>query len=115
MRKRSSRNAPVNVPESVTVPVPVLVGHDRVRHAAHYMYNHPARGHDLDRWTVRAVVQPTSEQLSSLGMPSDAEWSTGYITPDTGTQHWIYLAKRPLSEGTCERCLPGVCTERSLS
>jgi hypothetical protein len=82
----------------------VLVEQNRVRHAAHYMYEHPARGHDLDRWNIRAAMRPTHEQLSALGLPDDAEWHTGYIDPDTGSQYWIFLAKRPLSEGTCDRC-----------
>jgi hypothetical protein len=108
MPKRRARNAPVHVPLStrsdMTGDVPVLVEQDRVRHAAHYMYEHPARGHDLDRWIVRAAVRPTREQLSTLGLLGDAECHTGHIDPDTGRQYWIYLAKRPLSEGTCDRC-----------
>jgi len=105
MRKRSLRigDVPMSPPTSMPKDAPVLVEHGRVRHAAHYMFDHPARGHDLERWIVRAAVRPTFEQLTALGLPRDAEWYTGHIAPDMG-QHWVYIAKRPLSEGTCERC-----------
>lgn len=119
MRKRNLHNAPISSPMSARVAVTddelALVSQDRIRHAAHYMYNHPARGHDLDRWIVQAASQPTQAQLSALGLPDDAEWSTGHIDPSTGRQHWVYLAKRPLSEGTCDRCNAGSSAPRGLS
>ena len=108
MSKRTRRNAPILVEVSTLVALtqstPVLVTADHVRHAAHYMYGDPRKGHDLDRWVVRSAVRPTSAQLAELGVAPDAEWHTGYIESGTGRQHWVYIAKRPLSEGTCERC-----------
>jgi len=107
MRKRR-RNVPIGVSMptlvALTQDAPVLIRADHIRHAAHYMYNHPAGGHDLDRWVIRSATQPTFEQMTALGLPSDAEWHTGYIESGTGRQHWVYIARRPLSDGTCERC-----------
>lgn len=107
MSKRR-RNAPIEVSMitlvALTQDTPVLVEQNHVRHAAHYAYNHPVKGHDLDRWVVRSQARPTFEQLAALGLPSDAEWHTGYRDSGTGPQHWVYIAKRPLSEGMCERC-----------
>lgn len=106
MRKRRGTSPEVSIARHAPLvqDTPELVEQSRIRHAAHYMYDHPARGHDLDRWVVRSQTRPTFEQLTALGLPADAEWHTGYAAPGTRQQHWVYIAKRPLSEGTCERC-----------
>lgn len=79
-----------------------LVETRRIPHAAHYMYDHPGRGHDLEEWIVESVVRPDYEQLAELGLPADAEWHTGHRAD--GVQRWTYIAKRSMSAGTCERC-----------
>jgi len=81
--------------------VPVLVGYNRISHAAHYMYG--AGGHDLDRWVVRSIERPGLAKLAELGVAADAAWHSGYVS--NGQQHWIYTAIRPLSVGVaCPTC-----------
>lgn len=81
-------------------PEPRLVTHDVVRHAAHSLTG--PGGHDLARWVVRHPSQPNREQLRALGVPDGAEYHVGYV--HLGAQHWVYVERRPMSPGSCERC-----------
>ncbi len=78
---------------------PALVSHDLIPHAAHY----EGGGHDLARWIVRHPTQPTGTQLAIAGVPVTAEYHCGYVDRD-GAQHWVYVERRPMSPGTCDRC-----------
>jgi hypothetical protein len=81
-----------------------LVDHAVHRHAAHYLYDHQARGHNLEQWVIASPAQPTREQLTALGLPADAEWHIGLL--DLEVQHWVYVARRPMSPGVCALCRP---------
>lgn len=81
---------------------PVLVSHQLIPHAVHYMYDHPARGHDLEQWVIEAPVQPLWSKLKELGLPEDARWDAGHAVD--GRQRWTYTAQREMSPGACERC-----------
>lgn len=74
----------------------VAVQYTRVRHAAHYGYNHPAKGHDLERWEFVA-----NDNVRPEGVPVDAEYHCGFL--EGGVQRWVYVRVAPLS-GTCPRC-----------
>ena len=71
----------------------------RIPHAAHYGYNHPAVGHDLEQWDYA--------QASRLPVPPDvpfsAEYHSGYVDSG-GAQHWLYVRRAPLSPGECVWC-----------
>lgn len=84
------------------MPTPVLAAHFTESHAAHYAYDHPRKGHDLEHWTVEHPNMLTRAQLDDLGLPADAAFHSGFFT--SGVQTWHYTAKRPLSSGTCSRC-----------
>ena len=78
-----------------------------VRHAAHYMYDHPGRGHDLEQWLIAMQPEdgtqlPAGSHVIVLGLPEDARMSYGFCVE--GVQHWLFEARRPMSPGTCERC-----------
>ena len=69
------------------------------RHAAHYGYSHPARGHDLHQWDAKqAFGEPRPD-----GVPRDAEKHSGYIDSD-GNAHTIFVKTAPLSDGECPMC-----------
>lgn len=71
----------------------------RIPHAAHYAYNHPAGGHDLEQWTFAAPVNKRPEDV-----PRDAEYHSGFVKD--GVQYWVYVRTAPLSPGGCKRCAP---------
>lgn len=98
---RHGRHCSCQICRAEYAAAPVLAGYNRISHAAHYMCG--TGGHDLDRWVVRCEVQPSGEQVSALGVASDAKYHSGYIHNEQ--QHWIYTAIRPLSVGVaCPTC-----------
>lgn len=66
----------------------------RIPHAAHYMYEHPAKGHDLIELDVTSEKRPAA--------PLGFDWHSGYVK--NGRQHWVFTKRAPLSSGTCARC-----------
>ncbi len=80
----------------------ILVEYRLVKHAAHYAYDHPGRGHDLAQWTIEVVKRPDYADRIALGMSSDVEYHFGYVLD--GQQRWVYTARRPMSDGVCDRC-----------
>ncbi len=80
-----------------------LISHSLIKHAAHYMYDHPAKGHDLEQWVIETdgTIDRYAARLA-LGVATDADWHSGYI--ENGRQRWVWEAKRPFSSGTCEHC-----------
>lgn len=78
---------------------PKLVEHNVISHAAHYA---DGGGHNLARWVVQLSSKPLTEQIATLGIPATAEYHSGYV--HLGKQHWIYVEKRPLSDGYCPTC-----------
>lgn len=91
---------------------PRMVLYQLVRHAAHYLYDHPDRGHDLEQWVIAAPDQPTHAQAVALGVAADATFHSGHAAG--GEQCWMYLARRPMSAGTCERCATSAQKARAL-
>lgn len=81
---------------------PCLVRTFIARHAAHYTSKAPAAGHDLEVWIVEYPTIPSREQVRELGVADDAEFTCGFLT--NGVQTWHYIARRPLSPGTCFSC-----------
>lgn len=74
-----------------------------IRHAAHYLYG--PGGHDLEEWVVESPCVPWEfRQHDELGIPREAQYSYGFRDGDV--QCWVFLLKRPLSDGTCNRCAP---------
>jgi hypothetical protein len=73
--------------------------YSRRPHAAHYAYDHPARGHDLEQWDV---TQPFHHARPD-GVPWDAEKHSGYVD-DAGRAHTLFTRPAPLT-GTCDRCI----------
>ncbi len=70
----------------------------RAAHAAHYMYGHPKKGHDLESWDV------TSPKLTKPSdVPANAEYHHGYIDRE-GKQHWVFVRPAPLTPGDCPIC-----------
>lgn len=70
----------------------------RAQHAAHYGFGHPAKGHDLEWWDYAQTERlPVPE-----GVPTDAEYHSGYLVGDR--QWWHYVRRAPLSGPACARC-----------
>lgn len=85
-----------------------IVSHRLVKHAAHYMYDHPAKGHDLEQWvteTEDSIDRPDYDTRIALGIAPDASYQSGHI--ESGRQRWTWEAKRPFSSERCERCCDG--------
>lgn len=80
----------------------ILISYNLVRHAAHYAYDHQDRGHDLAQWVIESPTWPELQQVTALGLPDDAEYDSGHLFE--GRQRWVYVARRPISPGTCSRC-----------
>jgi hypothetical protein len=83
----------------------VTVTYRRAKHAAHYDYSHPAKGHDLEQWDVAGDLphEPrTGNPIAPPEVPRDAEYHSGYLARD-GVQHWLFVRTAPLT-GTCVRC-----------
>jgi hypothetical protein len=75
----------------------LTVTYSREPHAAHYAYDHPKRGHDLERWSYaqeRRLPVP-------VGVPRNAEYHSGFMRD--GMQHWTYVRTAPLT-GSCAFC-----------
>ncbi len=70
----------------------------RTQHAAHYSYDHPAKGHDLESWDV----QQGWADAHPVGVPVDAEKNHGYVMD--GVQHVVFVRRAPLSGPPCARC-----------
>jgi hypothetical protein len=81
--------------------------YSRVPHAAHYVYGHPAKGHDLERIDVNTGEARCSRDRVVLGdaagLPSGYAYHSGYVDAN-GHQHWIYTRTAPLSPEPCARC-----------
>lgn len=69
----------------------------RARHAAHYAYSHPGKGHDL---LIVEVESP--EQLRPAGLPLSFAYHSG--SRINGVQTWRFTRIAPLSPGKCGRC-----------
>lgn len=82
---------------TTTTPAALTATYSRERHAAH---TGPGTGWDLEKWDVVAPTLPASPPV-----PADAEYHSGYVDR-AGVQHWIYVRRAPLSEGTCVWCQP---------
>ena len=79
-----------------------LSAYRRIVHAAHYGYDHPMRGHDLEEWDIASdLVQ--AEARRGTDVPLDAQYHVGYYDAD-GRHHWTYTRIAPMTGGTCERC-----------
>lgn len=82
-----------------------MISHRLIKHAAHYMYDHPARGHDIEQWVTASgdsTDRPSFAARVAVGVAPDADYHSGYVKD--GRQHWVWVAKRPFSSGTCGRC-----------
>lgn len=81
---------------------PAVVTSHRVRHAAHYAYGDPRRGHDLE---VFDVVTPDLDAARSvLAHIGGLKYIGGSVVE--GVQSWTFTRTAPMSDGTCERCAP---------
>lgn len=82
-----------------------VVSHRIIKHAAHYMYDHPAGGHDLEQWiteTEDSIDRPSYDERLALGIAPNADCSSGHI--ERGRQQWTWTVKRPFSPERCDRC-----------
>ena len=76
------------------------ITYKRVAHAAHYAYNHPAKGHDLEVWMVESDGSFNPKRPTEV--PQDAEYQCGEMT--AGKQYWRFVRTAPLSNVHCAEC-----------
>lgn len=84
-----------------------VASYKRVRHAAHYAYNHPAGGHDLEHWAVPSLEGERPQDARARAgaeVPRDAEYHSGY-RDERGRHHWLFVRVAPFTpDPACERC-----------
>ena len=76
----------------------IAIAYNRAQHAAHYP-EHPAIGHDLERWDVVGICRPVRPE----GVPYDAEYHHGYLD-EQKRQHYVFVRVAPLTGPRCSRC-----------
>lgn len=77
------------------------VTYSRHQHAGHYGHDHPARGHDLEVWTVEGARRPEDVRIG-VDVPEGAEFSCGSRLD--GVQRWHFVRRAPLSGEPCPFC-----------
>lgn len=85
--------------KTVTGGTPTMT-YRRLRHAAHFI---GGGGQDLHEYDVAGSDWRPGFGIKPSCVPPVAEYHVGYIAKD-GSQHWVFMAPAPMSEGTCDRC-----------